>query len=93
MQILANIISSKDLVSFLLYSRYIVSNCSLVAAIRRIADYGSGLALLSYSNYSNIDGITGFNVCESQLIFKFMQSAVDLATSEAGLVCSLLSYT
>ncbi|KAI9099579.1 hypothetical protein K1719_024584 [Acacia pycnantha] len=34
----------------------------------------------------NIDGITGFNECESQLIFKFMQSAVDLATSEAGLV-------
>ncbi|XP_028806011.1 tRNA-specific adenosine deaminase TAD3 isoform X2 [Neltuma alba] len=34
----------------------------------------------------NIDGITGFNEEDSQLIFKFMQSAVELTTSEAGLV-------
>ncbi|XP_054816528.1 tRNA-specific adenosine deaminase TAD3 [Prosopis cineraria] len=34
----------------------------------------------------NIDGITGFSEGDSQLVFKFMQSAVELATSEAGLV-------
>lgn len=37
------------------------------------------------SNYSNIDGITGFSEEDSQSVLKFMQSAVELATSD-GLV-------
>ena len=51
------------------------------------------LALLSFSNFSSIDGITGFNEDDSQLIFKYMQSAVELATSEAGLVWDQFSHS
>lgn len=32
--------------------------------------------------YSNIDGITGFSEEDSQSVLKFMQSAVEMATSD-----------
>lgn len=42
------------------------------------------------SNYSNIDGITGFSEEDSQLVFSFMRFAVELAKSGDGLVQLLL---
>ena len=39
-----------------------------------------------YLNFSNIDGITGFGVEDSQLVLKFMLSAVELGKSKDGLV-------
>ena len=42
--------------------------------------------LLFSLNYSNIEGITGFNDEDSQSVFSFMRFAVELAKSDHGLV-------
>lgn len=47
--------------------------------------------LIFISNYSNIDGITGFSEEGSQSVFTFMKSAVDMAKSGDGQVTVLLS--
>lgn len=45
------------------------------------------LLLLVFSfEYSNIDGITGFNEEDSQSVFSFMRFAVELAKSGDGAV-------